>query len=396
MHSKQEHPGVSASHHHGRSYKKETIIHSCRFKRSNGESQQRHPLDQYHRDLREFHAGQQPQRHYELQSGHVTDTTLQQPRVLQHSSRHLQPVSAYRARRTSHVIDGVLHANATVPLAAGRTPTRSSHTDAQDDHDLSELSDSDDSRLTDTSFTGMLLRRKPPYQHTATLELLEGRPRDSPLDKVPNPQLNRNLPYTPAILEAGSPDVETWGPPINPFKPRLWHHELFFEQGVQHSLRPREVDQNRQTPLDLMCHARQSPLPEAEARREPAYELEGSHPQLPVLHDIRHITSAQLAALNAWHNAGHVEELAEAVAVPRQDFAVPSQTGTAPVLSSDASEQQQSTAPLYERYTKMRGWDFEDVEEEYNKLVRGLATPPSSPRTKDIGGFEWFYGGNKK
>ncbi|KAF3052184.1 hypothetical protein E8E11_007520 [Didymella keratinophila] len=236
------------------------------------------------------------------------------------------------------------------------------------------------------------------------LELLEGSScGPSPTDDA-LPRLNKDLPNAPVLPEIEPPAAEIWGPPIYPLKARAHHDELFYELDASYCLPPQAFNNVRQLPPGTQ-EARSQPHKNG-AIHITVHELPGDmaysalhHPKpsnLALLtrrsYLLQHGTDAQLAVLNAWREAENAQECLDTATFSRQNSPVPQGLATGTIQSRLSDEQEHDAPPIYAQFTKMRKWDFEEMEEAYNKAVNGIVTPPHSPSTKDNGGFEWFYG----
>lgn len=393
MPSQQERAGMFASRGQDRSCIESTATQSSTNSRlAELQQTQRKPLDQYHRDLREINMGRQPQRRHELENDHVATDIVQQPQVGQQTMSQ-QSRTANKARRTSQVGDNVIHTNAAVSLTAGTTSARPSWADVQNFDDQYDLSNSIDNG--DTDSPGLSPRQRTEYRTYPSMAVVDQSGHSihqSPTIELLHTELNKDLPNAPTIPEVEPPDAEVWGLPIDPRKARSRHEELFFDRDAQHVLLPQELQGDQ-------------PLPhESEANRTPVHELPGSLPQ-PTIHQrmptnlallgsksdlIRYGTAQQLAELDAWHDAEDIRELPGNTAVPRKASAVPSEVIEGTTLFPVTVEQQQTTTPLYNFYTGMRNWEFEDVTEVYRKSL-GEFYPfplPSPPSARHSGGFE--------
>jgi hypothetical protein len=338
--------------------------------------------------LSRWHSKKAPR---EQQNNGITAFTLHQPQGEQQTLDIEQLWSTRRAHRMSHVNDGRLYVvNATFPLSAETTPAQSSWDDT--------------SGRVEYGFPSV---RTPSHQHIPKLELLEGSPRGtSPTDNA-LPQLNKDLPNAPMLPEIESPDAGVSVSLVIPLKARPHHDEMFLELDASNCLLPQPfkgiqqmLNQSRKT---------QSQPHEIEATHTTVHELPGGTPHSTLHHPkptnlavltrrsyiLQYGTEVQLAVLDAWRGAENAREPLEMEVVTRRDIPVPHEPAAGAPLSPERDKEDQQATPVYSHYTEMRCWDYEDVEEAYNKAVAGPATLPASLPARHSGGFEWFYASKK-
>jgi hypothetical protein len=335
-------------------------------------------FDRYDANLYEWHLKNALR---EQQNDDLIAVALPPPQIEQ-TLRVAQP---RRAHRTSHVVDGRLH----VVNAALLLSTQSLCDDTRDHIGYP------------FPFT---LVRKPPYQHDPTLKLLEGSshgtlPTDDSLS-----QLNEDLPSARVLPEIEPPDSETWGPSIDTLKARRGHDELFFELDASYCLPPQALKNAWQIPHELL--QKLSDPHENETTETMVHELPADVPYSS-LHQIeptklalltsrsyllQHGFEAQLAILDSWQDAENAQECSDIAAVSRQSSPVPRGVATVGALFQVSDKPEDQKTPIYAQYTKMRKWDYEELEEPYNNAVNGITTPPPSPPARHSEGVEWFYG----
>lgn len=297
-----------------------------------------------------------------------------------------------RAHRTSHVIDGRLRVvNATVPLSTETTSAQSSPDNAH----------------VDNGYFPLMSVRTPPYQHDPTLAILEGLSHGTSANENTLLQLNKELPSAPVLPEIESPDLESWGPLIDSIKDQSWHDEYIFDLNAPDFLRQQDRGNTRR--MSLGYHEQQLQPAEDEANQTSVYEPPVDVPYSTLHHPkptnlallargtciLQHGTEAQPAISDVWQAAEHVQERPDPAVVSQQDSAMPREIAAGTTLSPVIEEQDQEAPPVYAQFTKMRTWDYEEVEGAYNEAMHGPATPPPSPPARHSGVFHWFYGNGK-
>lgn len=345
-------------------------------------------FNSYGNNLHEHLLSEASQEQYHNKGNDPATVAWLPPQVDQQTLRNEQLWSMRRAYRTSHVIDGRLRVvNATVSLSTGTKSAQSSRENAHVDNGCFPL----------VSF------RIPPYQHDATLKILEGSFRGTSANLSPLSQSNKGLPSAPVLPETEPPDLEGWGPLIDSIRDKPWSSECSFDLIEPYSLKPQNYGNTRRRSLE---HHEQNLQPaEDEAKqtsvRGPARDVPYStlHHHGPAnlalliqrTYILQHGTKAQLAMLDAWQAAENGQERSDQAVVSQQDSTVPQVIAASTILSALIDEKSQDILPVYSQFTKMRTWEYQEVEGAYNKVMLEPCTSPSPP-ARHSGGLHWFYG----